>query len=849
MLNTKQLSSAIRYALFAGAASMLAAPAFAQEQENEEGAQVLDRVEVTGSRIARADIEGALPVTVIDRAQIEASGETSVADLLRGSTFNSFGSFRPQSGSSAQGVAQISLRGLGAQRTLILIDGRRLPASPFTGQGADLNTIPLGAIERIEILTDGASAVYGSDALGGVVNIITRKDYSGAELAYSMSDPTLQGGETEAMSAVVGIAGERGNLVAGYSQNSRGIIFTRERPWGAVLGLSTFANNYRLQSPVTGGPTGAFIRFPGFACNTDGFWVTAGNTCSFDFNSVAAEEAKVSTNGTFARGAYDINDDWRLDFALTSSRSNSFGRYAATPGEVFVPEGSPNDPVPGDGRGVFVRHRFLAAGNRDTTQDVRTDDIFLGLTGNIGEIGLDFGVRRNEAQAIELGRGYIVRPLAEQFIADGRYNLRNPLGNSPDVVNAIQATINREAFYIIDEAFGNAQFDLFEMAGGTASALVGYEWRREKYQDRYDSLQEANVILGSAGNSAGGGRQSNSIYFESLFPIIDGLELSAAARHDRFSDYGNDFSPKLSVRWQPLDTLTLRASVGEGFRAPTLDLITQQTSFSAEAVSDLQTCRAFGGTPAHCANPATQVQIDAFSIANPRLGSETSRQWSLGAVWDATDWLNIKADYYNIEITDAINSISPQDLINRNLGVDPRPIPPGLSVTRDPATGAITRLVFGFVNEGLITTDGIDLEINTDFDFGDWGGLRNRLFYSWVNSYEIDDGRTVTEFVDFRGQPQSRANLETTYSFSDFEFGWNVEYIARQDAGTVATPSWITHDLQATWKAPWNGRLTVGVLNLENELPVLQTFSGRVFNFNLYNAYGRQPFVRYIQSF
>lgn len=847
MLNTKQLSGAIRYALFAGAASVLAAPAFAQEQQEEE-TQTLDRVEVTGSRISRAQIEGALPVTVIDRAQIEASGETSVADLLRGSTFNSFGSFRPQSGSSAQGVAQVSLRGLGSGRTLVLIDGRRLPASPFTGQGADLNTIPLGAIERIEILSDGASAVYGSDAIGGVVNIITRKDYSGAELAYSLSDPTLQGGETEAMSAVVGIAGERGNLVAGYSQNMRGIIFTRERPWGTTLGVSTFGNNYRLQSRTTGRATGAFIRFPGFACNTDGFWVTSTNTCSFDFNSVAAEEAKVNTNGTFARGAYDINDDWRMDFALTSSRSKSFGRYAATPGEVFVPEGSPNDPVPGDGLGVFVRHRFLAAGNRDTTQDVRTDDIFLGVKGTVGDIGLDFGVRRNEAQAYELGRGYIVRALAERFIASGAYNLRNPLGNDPLVVSSITATIGRDAFYIIDEAFGNAQFDLFELAGGTSSAVIGYEWRREKYQDVYDSLQEGGQIEGSAGNSAGGGRQVNSMYFEALFPVIDSVELSAAARYDRYSDYGNDFSPKLSVRWQPLDTLTLRASIGEGFRAPTLDLVTQREAFSAEPVSDLRTCQAFGGG-ALCNNPATQVQIDAFSIANPRLGSETSRQWSLGAVWDATDWLNIKADYYNIEIKDAIGAIGAQDIVDRDTGADPRPIPAGLSITRDPATGAITRLVFGFVNEGTVSTDGIDLEINTDFDFGDWGGLRNRLFYSWVNSYEIDDGLDVTEFIDFRGQPQSRANLETTYSISDFEFGWNVEYIAKQDAGTVDTPSWIVHDLTATWKAPWNGRLSVGVLNVENELPVLQSFDGRVFNFNLYNAYGRQPFVRYIQSF
>ena len=240
MLNNKQLSSAIRYALFAGAASVLAVPAFAQEQQNEEEAQTLDRVEVTGSRINRAQIEGALPVTVIDRQQLELSGDSSVADYLRSTTFNSFGSFRPQSGSSAQSFAELSLRGLGGARTLILVDGRRAPIAPNAGQGQDLNSIPLAAVERIEILTDGASAVYGSDAIGGVVNIITRKDFSGAELKIGASNPKRTGGETEEGSVVVGISGDRGSAMVGASYNNRGIVFQRDRPW-STGGVSSFS--------------------------------------------------------------------------------------------------------------------------------------------------------------------------------------------------------------------------------------------------------------------------------------------------------------------------------------------------------------------------------------------------------------------------------------------------------------------------------------------------------------------------------------------------------------------------------------------------------------------------------
>jgi len=166
MLKRTKVSMAVLAAL-SGAA--LLAPTLASAQSQT--------VEVTGSRLKRADIEGSLPVTTISREELQASGSVTVAEFMRTSTFSSAGNFRPQSGSSAQSFAGIDLRGLGSNRTLVLIDGRRLPKAPNVGDSADLNTVPMAAVERIEILTDGASAIYGSDAIGGVVNIITRKDW------------------------------------------------------------------------------------------------------------------------------------------------------------------------------------------------------------------------------------------------------------------------------------------------------------------------------------------------------------------------------------------------------------------------------------------------------------------------------------------------------------------------------------------------------------------------------------------------------------------------------------------------------------------------------------------------
>ncbi|HET8819569.1 MAG TPA: TonB-dependent receptor plug domain-containing protein, partial [Xanthomonadaceae bacterium] len=201
MINLKKLPSAIQVALFVGAASLVSGNALAQddeEEDTEEEATTLDRIQVTGSRLSRADIEGAVPVIVIDREQIDASGDVSVADVLRDSTFASFGNFRPQSGSSAQSLATINLRGLGSGRTLVLIDGRRAPTNPMSASsGTDVNAIPLAAVERIEILSDGASAIYGSDAIGGVVNIILRKDFNGVEMRYGIQQTEVKGGDQE----------------------------------------------------------------------------------------------------------------------------------------------------------------------------------------------------------------------------------------------------------------------------------------------------------------------------------------------------------------------------------------------------------------------------------------------------------------------------------------------------------------------------------------------------------------------------------------------------------------------------------------------------------------------------
>lgn len=885
------LSGAIRFALFAGAASTFAiAPAFAQEEEPA----TLDTVEVTGSRIKRADVEGALPVTVVNRAQLDASGEVSVADFLRNTTFNSFGSIRPQSGSSAQANAGVSLRGLGSGRTLVLIDGRRAPVAAATGTFQDINAIPLAAVERIEILTDGASAIYGSDAIGGVVNIITRKDFNGVEMSYGRGVPSREGGDTEYGSIIFGAASDRGRLLGGISLDSRGIVFQRDRAWSAG-GVSSFGNNLMLA------PNGTFAshptngsRFPGFDCaNTPGFFTSGAGTtgrCQYDFTFVAADEASVKNQSTFLRGEFQINDNWSTYLNAQVSRVQSFGRYAPVPsspwlngtsGVALIPS-SPNHPAnlfPGDpyyaslaGQTVYVRHRFAALGNRDDSIENAVYDFTAGFQGSIGSVDLDFGARTSESKSIVLGRNYVLASAVQAAVDSGDYNIQDPFGVDPTLANQLIVTINRESTTKLREVYGIASFDLFEMGGGTSSMAVGAEWREEKWSDVYDSLSAGGVVSGSAGNSAFGSRTVKAAYFEALFPFASNFEMSIAGRFDEYSDYGNDFAPKVAFRFQPIDSLTLRASYGQGFRAPTLDIVGQQPAFGADGVADPQTCIA-QGQPAGCS-----TQVTSYTIANPNVSSEQSTQWSAGLAWDAADWVNLTLDYYNIEIEDQLaffdtgavaaclagtTTFCPAGISNLPANLTPPQPGLGLGIARDPISGEILYSQIGYSNLGVIETDGFDLNVRTTFDLGAWGELRNQFQYSHVANYDVNGGSVL----NLPGFPEFRAALSTQWSKGDFSFTWNITHIDSTSSSqqslidaygpaadygyALDVASWTTHDVQVTWNAPWNGRLTLGVNNVLDKDPSLDPLNsgGRGFDFNLYDGYGRVPYFRYTQTF
>ena len=872
MTNLKKLPNAIQFALFASATSLAAGNAFAQEAASPDSeAKTLDRIEVTGSRIKRAEIEGALPVTVISREAIEVSGKTTVADLLQNSTFNSFGSNKPASGSSAQSMSELSLRGLGGGRSLILIDGRRLPLSPqFSEAGSDLNSIPLASVERVEILTDGASAIYGADAIGGVVNIITRKDFNGVEATIGVGQ-AQNGGDTESGSVVFGISGDRGRMLGGVSYANRDISYIRDLPWmEGRRGPSSNANNYYVPAtnPITGRVSpGKFIQSVPGGCTNPGFWQD-GAVCRYDYNLVAADTASLEQKGLFLRGDYQINDDWTVYLNSSVTRVSSFGRFAPTLADsgIFIPVGTPNNTTAQD---VVLKHRFAAVGPRDNFDDTNTYDTNLGFNWQVSDtVAVDFGLRRAESKYISLGRNYVNIPIATALIQSGEYSIFDPLANDPEVLNAVRATIGRDGIFKEEEVYGSATFDLFELSGGTSGLVVGAEHHKQEFADLYDAQSEAGNIGGSSGNSSSGSRNFSSAYFEWLMPFTSSFEVDLAARYDTYSDFGTSFVPKISFRYHPIDSLTLRASYGEGFRAPPLTILNSKDAFSADSVVDAPTAIAYGQPP------GSTLQIDGLRVATPDLQAEDSKQWSAGVVWDPTDWASMKLDYYNIELTNSIRFFSAQTVINRER--NGTYLPSSLYSVRDPANGALLQVRAGYANEGFIKTDGFDFNATTRFDLGSFGSLRNNLSLSWINKFETGGPNSdTTDQVNTTDNPQWRANLVNEWEKGDFSLAWTInamdqtvsyteDYLVNDlgytcqdvvDFGYLVSncgdnKPYITHDLAASYKTPWNGRFTIGAINVTDKKPRLDQlgFTPPYYQSALYYGIGREIYFRYTQS-
>jgi iron complex outermembrane recepter protein len=888
--NRNLLSEAVRYGLAAGAVGLVgfaSAPAFAQDESDD--ATSLDRIEVTGSRIKRVDVEGPTPITVISREDLQLSGDLSVADALRSATFNTFGSFTQSSGSSAQSQATISLRGLGSQYTLILLDGRRIAGSPVLGAASqNLNAIPFSAVERIEILRDGASAIYGSDAVGGVVNIILRKDYEGLEISAGVERPTR--GEPNANSASItgGVSSDRGNITFTVDHQERDIMFNRDRANGIPgldpgVGLSPlgFPGTAYLYDSTDGSRSGDFLgafadpRCPS-ALGSDPLFPNSvlvttpyGTLCYFNFSAVAANEASLRRESMMVNGNFDITDNVSAFARVQGNFSESFGRYAPTPITGPFPTMSGSNPNNVFDRDALLLLRFVPGGNRDDTVRDEMIDVLFGFQGSIDWFGgsdWEIAAHHNRYTIDSIGKGYLLRSALQPLIDNGSYN---PFGNplDPRNINAVarsRHTIQKYSETRYAGLDGQINFDLFEMANGPVGFAAGFDYRDERFTDDVDDQSAAGNVAGTAGGDAGGERAAYAVFAEAVFPLLSNLNLDVAARYDHYNDFGNSTNPKVSLEFRPFDTLLLRASWGTGFRAPDLSSLYQSPLQSFNNAIDTRGCRDRASAPFTNLpfNPCNSRQYENVSGGNPNLGPEESESWSAGVVFSPIDRLTLSLDYYNITLEDQIASLTLQDILNIEASNCPAGSPFSCvdpNVRRSAATGAIQLINAAIQNIAGVETDGIDFEADYSFDTS-IGTFSQNLTVSYVMNYDQDETGTgvFLEQLDEAFTPDTRAQLMLGWAQGDFSatlignlIGDSEEKTARNGALGTRIPNWTTWDLQGSWSAPWNGKVTIGVRNIADKDPPLDNtlLSGPFYVNSQYDWHGRVPYVRYEQKF
>lgn len=802
---------------------------------------------LTGTRLNQTQNSS---VIIFTREQILQSGESNAVDFIRNLPINTSGSFRPQSGSSAQGDATVSLRGFGSARNLVLIDGRRMPKSPSFPGSNNLSLIPMGAIERIEILPIGGSAIYGSDAVGGVVNIITRTEFQGVEIMIGGAEVSIpkNGGEREEGSVVFGTKSDRLSLVAGISWNDREIVYTRDVPW-RVSESSVYGNSF---TTLTGGGDNFNWTSLLGACDflNSGFFTTPNSSslnqtrCAYDFTAVAAEEASTENKAMYIKAKHELNGDWMLWANTLFSQAQSFGRYAPVPDSSYfstpLSASSPNNPTNPSSplfdnslglspQEVNWWHRFDALGNRDTTVTSQMTDFTLGLNGQVGNTDLAFGVRHTDNRMVDIGKNFLLRSAASTYIESGEYSLLDPYSTSENVLNAMRMTIIRDGKYDQDELFAQVSFNVFNMKGGKMSVSLGAEYRTEKYADLYDPQSEADQIGGSIGNSAVGERQTSSIFFEASLPLLDNIHANISGRHDDHSDFGNTFSSKITASWQPLKSMSFHAAYSNDFAAPDLAKLNSKpiTTFSFI--------------------PIDYIFVDERR-SNPFLEEEEIEQYSVSMKYQPINWFGSNLTYWRLNLSDRVRLFGAQRLID--LTINGESIPVGLGCETN-IQGQVISCISGYGNGGSIDHSGINLSMNSQFNL--WNGdFSSRLQLTHLLKSQIDDQE---DFTNRAGTPPTRALWMNTYSKNNWSVTYQFNYISAhkgsQSFPIIPAPTWITHDLQFDYSTPWQSSVTVGVKNVGEKAPPLGAgfTNNRDYDLNLYDGFGRIVYARYTQTF
>lgn len=765
MKNTKyvlRLSTALASALTASLfVSSFTAPAYAQET---------DEVITVGTLIKRkAQANRSSPVVTFDAEDIDSVGAKSIADLTQTLTINTGAENNPdaftQNGTT--GTSNINLRGLGVQSTLVLLNGRRQVLSgAVTNAGFNFvdtaSLVPLIAVENLEILKDGASAIYGSDAVAGVVNFSTYDNFDGLRLSGQYQTVTGEGSSDEILlQALVGKNFERGNVLAAASYTDRSPLTTAERRLSRPQDDTSALGNPGTFFPVAGPAAGTPLIDPGCEAN-GGFRQGIGalpdfipgaaaglpldvGSCGFDFGeffNLIAEEERFTG---YLQADFDVTDSirWRGEFSYADNeavRGNSptfpFLQTAIVP--ATNPNFLPELAALGTPAAVFFGRAIGNGGDvSPNLTESETWRFSTELEGDFGNSGADWRLSYTQAENNHVI--FTEDTLVDEFRCSlegscasigGPSGFFNPFStsfttapNSPEILDFIIGTQVRDL---------TSELQVFDAVvttpiGDTDAAIAfGFQYRNEDYSGEFDANSQADNFGFLIGEQNFEGDQDVVAFFsEVVVPISDQFELQGALRYEDYGgEVGDTLDPKIAFLYRPADYVSLRGSFSTSFRAPSVSQqFSQQTALS-------QVVDPLGGTAFVAARTFGPSSIGGQASGAAALSPEQSEAFNLGITFRPTENWSIDLDLYSFDFTDVITAENPQAVVNADPNDPTR-------VIRS-AGGTITQINTNFVNAGSVETSGIDFGVNYTWET-DYGTFVPFVQGTYVLDYDLDD--------------------------------------------------------------------------------------------------------------
>jgi len=943
---SNKLRDAVVLALVVGAGGT-AGSAFAQESSAQP--TNLDRIEVTGSRIRGSEMETQQPIISLDRQTLERQGFTSVADVLQNLT--SAGSpaiSRADALASGENVGgyYIDIRNLGAERTLILMNGKRLGAT--TSGLQDLSQIPFSAIERIDILKDGASSIYGSDAIAAVVNVITRKRFEGAEASALFGQFSEGDSSTENYSMTLGSQGERGGVTLSAEYYKQDPVFARDRDFSAYgnagpdypgSGWSPVSQRGGWFGPC--GPDGdedlCTLNAGGNPLNPNDYHPITPDEYA-NSNQEMMLQTGIQRKSLYVNANYDLTDTITFNADILYNQRTTDQQIAGYPYQ----SGSFGTPMSGDsafnpiGEDIdFVRRLWEVP--RTTRSDMKTLRFAPTISGafQIGEHAWDWDVgalwNRNDTTKTGHGDASLIatqQALGSSFInADGvaqcgapgddaiplescrPWNPLLPYGVA-GAGSLSDPALQKFLFpYYTDTGrtkttsyTANLSGSLVTLPAGDLGIAVGVEHREESGRFVPDAFNQSGQSTGLIATTTEGKYELDEVYLELNVPILSDLPfakeltLNVATRYSDYDNFGDTTNSKFGLVWRPIDGLLVRGTYAEGFRAPTINDLYGGVGSSFESYVDPCSVGVGGNVNGNAACNAAGVPLgyvqlgqglrpcttwpcqtpDQFiSGSNPNLLPESSKSKTAGIVWSPqwVEGLDLSLDWYNYKITDAIISDS-VDRILRDcyvLGNSAR-----CDGIQRAADGHITTMFFGLANLGELETEGYDIGVKYRLPELGIGQFTIDWQTTYVSKYDEAsqdaDGNDISVGrVGDAGYFRVRSNFGVDWSYGDFNVNWTARYYSGMkescvpNRGTCTDPDhyangeadpirWVGsntfHDLQVSWKAPWNATVAVGANNVFAHQGAIM-FSAPNSDFAYYGGfdYSRFIYAKYTQRF